>query len=374
MATGDYIFGKDCTGPLDDSAELAYVGSAVAAETDCDAYTNKVGGRPVLFAAQPTPRCAGCGATLALVLQAYLPLAAPPDDRRQLLVCVCTSPRCRLPPAQRFAAFRVRLEHHAPATSAAPPVASPAAPAPSLFAECDSWGDDDDDEDEKKKEDKGKEDDVTVQPAPASEAAPEKQPEEPTEPEETPAVLGEAAAHPFAPRYLETEYEPDAPAGPTAAEAALVRELLARYEARKTAEEAEDDEAAAGTRKHGSSSSAEDADVYEHAAGDRAFRRFQRRVQRAPAQVLRWCYGGRPLQLCDATPLARVCVPRCARCGARRVFEAQLMPALLDALAPAQGPAALPFEFGSVLVCTCGADCNTRGTLAPEHVVWQPCL
>lgn len=399
MATGDYLFGKDCHEALDDSAELAYVGSAVAADTDCDAYTNKVGGRPVLFAAQPTPRCAGCGATLALVLQAYLPLADPPDDRRQLLVCVCTSPRCRLAPAQRFAAFRVRLECRVPApaapaapVAAVPSASTPAAPssAPSLFAECSSWGDEDEDEEEE--EDKSDPVPPVTAPAPpppdaaatattTTTAAEATQETPAVEAETAPAVLGEAAAHPFAARYLETEYEPDAPEGPTAAEAAFVRELLARYEAREAAEH-EEQEQEHGKRegskgKGGSGGGADETDVYEHAAGDRAFRRFQRRVQRAPTQVLRWCYGGRPLQLCDATPLARVCVPRCPRCGARRVFEAQLMPALLDALAPpalGTGAPALPYEFGSVLVCTCGADCDTRGALAPEHVVWQPCL
>ena len=373
--TGDYIFGKDCHEELDDTADLAFVGSAIDAETDCDARTNKVGGRPVLFAAQPAPRCPGCGATLALVLQAHLPLAAPPDDRRQLLVCVCTSPRCRLPPARRFAAFRVRIPCATPpppSPSTSSPAAAPApAPAPALFAECNTWGDDDD-------ENWGASDDVNTKEEPVDAPSSTEQPTTEattteTEPE-PPAVFGEAAEHPFAAHYLETDYEPDALTEDDAHE----RALLARYKAREAeAAKEEEKEGKKGKEK-------EEADVYEHAAGDRAFRRFQRRVQRAPTQALRWCYGGRPLQLCDATPLARVCVPRCPRCGARRVFEAQLMPALLDALAPtaavtaaapgAPGGPALPYEFGSVLVCSCGADCDTHGELAPEHVVWQPCL
>jgi len=63
---------------------------------------------------------------------------------------------------------------------------------------------------------------------------------------------------------------------------------------------------------------------------------FQERLARVPKQVLRYCYGGEPLW-CQAlsaqmsSKLARG-PPCCKGCGKERVFEMQLMPALLSFL------------------------------------------
>ncbi|KAJ2717305.1 hypothetical protein H4R19_000057 [Coemansia spiralis] len=162
---------------------------------------------------------------------------------------------------------------------------------------------------------------------------------------------------------------------------------------------------------------------------DAAFARFSRVVSRNPEQVLRYQFGGAPLLYTaqDETarlllrPQSRACpsggdsdsdsdadgdcssrrqgystdqVPRCPRCGARRVFECQIMPALLSVLplssyarqtaghsadlraAAAQGLAGsqllrsvdLGAEFGTVLVFVCEADCH-GGPPAASHRV-----
>jgi hypothetical protein len=56
---------------------------------------------------------------------------------------------------------------------------------------------------------------------------------------------------------------------------------------------------------------------------------FQRRVSREPSQVLRYAYGGEPLW-CTYPPPDISKIPCCEGCGAERVFEMQLMPALLS--------------------------------------------
>ncbi|KAJ2798603.1 hypothetical protein H4R21_003862 [Coemansia helicoidea] len=149
---------------------------------------------------------------------------------------------------------------------------------------------------------------------------------------------------------------------------------------------------------------------------DAAFARFSRVVSRNPEQVLRYQFGGVPLlytaqdetaRLLRAGPQSgdsgsdsdsdsdaggggwrRGCstdgLPKCPRCGARRVFECQIMPALLSVLqlsshaqqtagreadlraAAAQGLAGgrllqsfdLGMEFGAALVFVCEADCH----------------
>ena len=60
--------------------------------------------------------------------------------------------------------------------------------------------------------------------------------------------------------------------------------------------------------------------------------KFQRRVSSQPRQVLRYAYGGEPLW--NTLPASKerakgISVPCCEGCGARRVFEVQLMPAIL---------------------------------------------
>ena len=57
---------------------------------------------------------------------------------------------------------------------------------------------------------------------------------------------------------------------------------------------------------------------------------FQRRVALHPKQVMRYAYGGQPLWCTHPPPQEAVNIPCCESCGSQRVFEAQLMPALLQ--------------------------------------------
>lgn len=57
---------------------------------------------------------------------------------------------------------------------------------------------------------------------------------------------------------------------------------------------------------------------------------FQRRVALHPKQVMRYAYGGQPLWCTHPPPPEANNIPLCESCGSQRVFEAQLMPALLQ--------------------------------------------
>ncbi|KAJ2742224.1 hypothetical protein GGI20_004631 [Coemansia sp. BCRC 34301] len=182
---------------------------------------------------------------------------------------------------------------------------------------------------------------------------------------------------------------------------------------------------------------------YERAARpkgtDAAFERFSRVASQNPEQVLRYQFGGRPLlysmqdstarQLLGPTtksqPIGSIhntsyhsdedddseddddennndigmrgysteALPKCPHCKGKRVFECQLMPALLTVLplsshvtaAPNQAPSAvlssterlvgerllqtldLGIEFGSLLVFTCENDCH-GGQIGTDHL------
>ena len=59
---------------------------------------------------------------------------------------------------------------------------------------------------------------------------------------------------------------------------------------------------------------------------------FQQRISVEPRQVLRYCYNGQPLWISSPNPLEEKTsvIPPCSICGEARVYECQLMPALLS--------------------------------------------
>ncbi|XP_029781927.1 programmed cell death protein 2-like isoform X3 [Suricata suricatta] len=66
-------------------------------------------------------------------------------------------------------------------------------------------------------------------------------------------------------------------------------------------------------------------------SGDKAFYKFMKRIAACQEQILRYSWSGEPLFLtCPASEVTEV--PACSYCGARRIFEFQLMPALVSAL------------------------------------------
>ncbi|KAI9032366.1 programmed cell death protein 2 [Hyaloraphidium curvatum] len=112
------------------------------------------------------------------------------------------------------------------------------------------------------------------------------------------------------------------------------------------------------------------------------FRTFQKVVERAPEQALR--YEGEPTFFSE--PVAPASVPRCPRCGGKRAYEFQVMPSVLTTLrmmdhtsisadskpegkgkgkgkqAPVN-PRGIDagMDFGTVLVYTCESSCQGRG-------------
>eukprot|EP01113_Clastostelium_recurvatum_P007203 TRINITY_DN13342_c0_g2_i1.p1 TRINITY_DN13342_c0_g2~~TRINITY_DN13342_c0_g2_i1.p1 ORF type:complete len:425 (-),score=79.63 TRINITY_DN13342_c0_g2_i1:66-1340(-) len=174
----------------------------------------------------------------------------------------------------------------------------------------------------------------------------------------------------FTPYFIDVDNEPDDPG--------------AEYDDNKEEEE-EDVEASDESGDEGASWQAEEYEYVE----DRTFHRFCKRINWSPEQCLRYCFGGQPLLASDVegTPkeilrigegkakeramaallLARV--PPCQHCGAKRVYEMQLLSTLLSSLQVKDGPPH-QMDFATVLVYACSASCIVSEAVE-EYVVIQ---
>lgn len=103
-------------------------------------------------------------------------------------------------------------------------------------------------------------------------------------------------------------------------------------------------------------------------AKDKPFHRFHKRLQRAPEQCLRYWRGAEPLYSSSNPPKY---VPFCS-CGAKRVPETQLTPALIYLLRPENNKHESNLEFGTVIMYTCSANCTQDSSpLHAEHIEIQ---
>ncbi|XP_067905960.1 programmed cell death protein 2-like [Heterodontus francisci] len=109
------------------------------------------------------------------------------------------------------------------------------------------------------------------------------------------------------------------------------------------------------------------AETYEKGKarhGDRTFVKFMKQIASCPQQILRYCWNGIPLLLSSPAIGIETAVPECESCGSPRVFEFQLMPALVNMLRSTSGEE-ISVEFGTVLIYTCERSCWTASNQTP---------
>lgn len=98
---------------------------------------------------------------------------------------------------------------------------------------------------------------------------------------------------------------------------------------------------------------------------DKAFLRFQKRITRAPAQVLRYARVGyetshEPLLVNDLPGnQPPTDLPPCIYCGEHRNFEFQIMPQLLSYL-NLDNVANDALDYGTILVYSCSRNCQPK--------------
>ncbi|XP_040285281.1 programmed cell death protein 2 [Bufo bufo] len=100
---------------------------------------------------------------------------------------------------------------------------------------------------------------------------------------------------------------------------------------------------------------------------DKAFSRFKKRISIEPEQVLRYCKGGEPLWISLQNVPAENDILNCG-CGAKRAFEFQVMPQLLNHLKVDSLQKSI--DWGVLAVYTCSANCSAE-TRYVEEFLWK---
>jgi hypothetical protein len=96
---------------------------------------------------------------------------------------------------------------------------------------------------------------------------------------------------------------------------------------------------------------------------DKYFQKFQKRIARAPDQILRYSFGGKELWMTPEVPSQ---IPNCEGCGAKRVFEMQLLSTLLFVIKDTNKKVKLNLDFGTVVCFSCSQSCSSSTTTIPS--------
>ncbi|KAF4545541.1 Pdcd2-c domain-containing protein [Lasiodiplodia theobromae] len=144
-----------------------------------------------------------------------------------------------------------------------------------------------------------------------------------------------------------------------------------------------DDAAGEGSGSGAGAASKEDKQIYESLM-DKTFQRFADRLAQNPEQVLRYEWNGLPLLYSKTDAVGKLLdsgddddnedmeegkvktaggrgkgMPKCANCGAGRVFEVQLTPQAIAEL-EAEELGLDGMEWGTIIVGVCSKDCVTK--------------
>ncbi|NXJ59447.1 PDCD2 protein, partial [Rostratula benghalensis] len=101
---------------------------------------------------------------------------------------------------------------------------------------------------------------------------------------------------------------------------------------------------------------------------DKIFQMFKERVAAEPEQIIRYCRGGEgPIWVSGENIPEENDIPNCS-CGAKRIFEFQIMPQLLNHLqVDSLGES---IDWGTLVVYTCADNCG-GGNEYLEEFIWK---
>lgn len=100
---------------------------------------------------------------------------------------------------------------------------------------------------------------------------------------------------------------------------------------------------------------------------NKVFQRFKKKISPEPHQVLRYSRGGSPLWVSSQHIPSDPDIPPCT-CSAKRTFEFQVMPQLLNSLSVDSTGASI--DWGTLAVYTCSVSCNHDDQYCPEFI-WK---
>ncbi|NXE47672.1 PDCD2 protein, partial [Casuarius casuarius] len=101
---------------------------------------------------------------------------------------------------------------------------------------------------------------------------------------------------------------------------------------------------------------------------DKIFQKFKERIAAEPEQIIRYCRGGEgPIWVSGENVPEEKDIANCS-CGAKRIFEFQIMPQLLNHLkVDSLGES---IDWGTLVVYTCANNCN-EGNQYTEEFIWK---
>lgn len=100
---------------------------------------------------------------------------------------------------------------------------------------------------------------------------------------------------------------------------------------------------------------------------NKVFQRFKKKIAPEPHQVIRYSRGGSPLWVSSQHIPSEQDIPQCT-CGAKRTFEFQVMPQLLNSLCVDSTGASI--DWGTLAVYTCSVSCDHSDQYCPEFI-WK---
>lgn len=113
----------------------------------------------------------------------------------------------------------------------------------------------------------------------------------------------------------------------------------------------------------------DETDLMENYNNDVQTYRFYKKLSLASGQVIRYGWNQKPLL--NASDVSLETTANCEQCGSVRVFEFQLMPALINYLKFKSNNLALDLDFASVLVFTCKQNCSARMLIREAYLVLE---
>lgn len=119
--------------------------------------------------------------------------------------------------------------------------------------------------------------------------------------------------------------------------------------------------------KTGTMKDVPDKDLEQHAIvnDDKVFRKFKKRIDHYPDQVLRYERDGEPLWIAEHPKPDSV--PNCEYCGGPRRLEFQIMPQLLTVLGEHE------IDWGVLCIYSCKISCTLDNSYKAEFVFKQDC-
>ncbi|KAG1938283.1 programmed cell death protein 2-like [Pimephales promelas] len=332
---------------------------AIGKKKNTSYCTNKIGDRPDLLPiiTLQYPICSLCQRGLSHVVQVYCPLAASPYHRT-INVFACTNPQCS-GKSESWIVLRSQCLDDDIKGSKSPACTEPAMSRTDWCVEADDWGMDEEEQEtvaesgvQVPKDSVGNDVSSKLQ-ALCIDGGVDQQ-----------SALQPTHVHVFQSFYISVMDETDLDGFH---DTDHENELLREYEEREGVIVGE-------IRSCGSGEAQEEYEKATVKHGDEVFNGFMKKISLCPEQVLRYSWAGSPLFITEPPINVNEMVPFCVHCGSPRVFEFQLMPALVSLLSSAGKISDTPLEFGTVLVYTCRNSCWKSGSTVPveEFLYVQP--